>query len=150
MKCRGVEMTNKFTGFDVNGFMEYLARTFNGFENTFLRGTIENIINYGLKQKKMSNEQFCYWVSDLLPEVSFGEVAVFLDKNSLCDQHPCTDTRSVAVEVVEIFETLLQNHGIDIPNEDRKQGEDSYSIYGMDYAQLLDDVCEVLEFHMKG
>jgi hypothetical protein len=73
-------MTN---GFDHSAFMAYLENNFNGFENSFLRETVGNIVDYGLKHERVSKDQFCYWVSDILPEISFGEVAMFMDDESL-------------------------------------------------------------------
>lgn len=70
-------------GFNSSKFMEYLERSFNGFENSFLRNLINNLLEYGIKHERVSKDQFCYWLSDLLPEVSFGEVAAFMDDSSL-------------------------------------------------------------------
>lgn len=70
-------------GFNVTAFMEYLQKSFNGFENPFLRGMVNNIIEYGLKRERVSKDQFCYWISDLFPEISFGEVAAFMDDANL-------------------------------------------------------------------
>ena len=72
-------------GFNQSEFMAYLECTFNGFDNSFLRGLVENVIAYGLKWEKVSKDQFCYWVSDMLPEVEFGEVAMFMDDNCLTE-----------------------------------------------------------------
>ncbi len=72
-------------GFNVTGFMEWLERNFNGFENCFLRGVIDNLIEYGLKHERVSKDQFCYWLSDILPEVEFWDVAAFVADESLTD-----------------------------------------------------------------
>lgn len=76
-------MAEQENGFEDVGFMGYLEKSFNGFDNTFLRGLVENLIEYGLMYERVSKDQFCYWLSDLLPEVSFGEVAAFMDDDSL-------------------------------------------------------------------
>ena len=72
-------------GFNKSEFMEYLEHTFNGFDNSFLRGLVKNLISYGLKWEKVSKDQFCYWISDMLPEVEFGEVAMFIDDGCLTE-----------------------------------------------------------------
>jgi hypothetical protein len=72
-------------GFDVTGFMEWLERNFNGFENSFLRGVVDNLIEYGLKHERVSKDQFCYWLSDMLPEVEFWDVAAFIEDSSLTE-----------------------------------------------------------------
>lgn len=66
-------------GFDEVGFMEFLENEFSGFENSFLRETVGNIIDYGLEHNHNSLDQFCYWLSDILPEVEFKEVVLYMD-----------------------------------------------------------------------
>ena len=66
--------------------MEYLENEFSGFENSFLRETVENIISYGLENKNSSLDEFCYFLSDMLPEVEFKNVALFMDDEYLTEQ----------------------------------------------------------------
>lgn len=66
-------------GFDERGFMAYLEETFGGFDNCFLRGAVQNVIDYAQKWEHVSKDQFAYFLSDMLPEVEFGEVAMFCD-----------------------------------------------------------------------
>ena len=80
---KGVLIMEK--GFNKSEFMSYLEHTFVGFDNSFLRGLVENLIEYALKWEKVSKDQFCYWVSDMLPEVEFGEVAMFMDDSCLTE-----------------------------------------------------------------
>lgn len=70
---------NKENSFDRAGFMAYLETNFNGFDNSFLRGLVNNVIDYAHKNEHVSKDQFCHFVSDMLPEVEFGEVAMFTD-----------------------------------------------------------------------
>lgn len=70
-------------GFNKAAFMEYLEKMFGGFENSFLRELVENIIEYANKWERVSKDQFVYFVSDMLPEVEFGEVAAFADDECL-------------------------------------------------------------------
>lgn len=78
-----MQMAERDDGFNDVSFMAYLEKTFNGFDNTFLHWLVENLIEYGLMYERVSKDQFCYWLSDMLPEVSFGEVAAFMDDESL-------------------------------------------------------------------
>lgn len=71
--------------FDKSGFMEWLQNTFHGFENSMFRGTVENIIDYGLKNKNISKDQLAYFLSDTICEVEFLEAARFCPKDSLTD-----------------------------------------------------------------
>lgn len=66
-------------GFNTQAFMDYLTRTFIGFENSFLHETVQNVIAFALKHEHVSKDQFCDFISDMLPEVTFGEVAMFTE-----------------------------------------------------------------------
>lgn len=70
-------------GFDKEGFMRFLEQTFSGFTNSFLRDTVSNIVDYGLKHENISLDQLCYFLSDVVPEVDFSEVALFMDDSML-------------------------------------------------------------------
>ena len=64
--------------FDKSGFMEYLGLT-----DSFSCKVIENIINYAETHKSFSKDQFVYFVSHLLPNVEFREVAAFMRDSKL-------------------------------------------------------------------
>lgn len=70
-------------GFDRKAFMAYMENTFNGFETPFLRQLVDNVIDYAQKHERVSKDQFVYFVSDVIPEISFGEVAQFMDDECL-------------------------------------------------------------------
>ena len=70
-------------GFDEKGFMSYLEETFGGVDNCFLRELVQNVIEYAQKWEHVSKDQFAYFVSDMLPEVEFGEVAMFCEDSIL-------------------------------------------------------------------
>lgn len=72
-------------GFYRAGFMAYLEKTFNGFDNSFLRDTVTNIIDYAQKWEHVSKDQFCSFLSDMLPELDFSEVAAFCEDDILTD-----------------------------------------------------------------
>ena len=61
--------------FDRNGFMNWLEETF--ITNSFGRNAYEH--------QNVSLDQFAYFVSDLLPEVEFLEVARFCSDDMLTD-----------------------------------------------------------------
>ena len=52
--------------------------------------------------------------------------------------------RLIANEICELFEDILDKHNIDIPDEDREGNEEEARIYGMTYAELEDNVKEIL------
>lgn len=52
--------------------------------------------------------------------------------------------RRFANEICDLFEDLLDEHDIDIPDGDREGNEDEAHIYGMTYAELEDKVKEIL------
>lgn len=72
-----------YKGFDEIGFMAYLEKSFNGMENSFVRGLIENLIKYGHKYEQVSKDQFVDWLINMIPEISFGEVAAFMEDGCL-------------------------------------------------------------------
>ena len=77
--------------FNINGFMAYLQYTFpsvfTGNRSSFTRDMVENLIIYACENKLVSKDQFCYFVSDMLPEVEFGEVAAFMDDECLTESY---------------------------------------------------------------
>lgn len=69
--------------FDRNGFMNWLEETF--ITNSFGRNIVSEIIEYAYEHQNVSLDQFAYFVSDLLPEVEFLEVARFCSDDMLTD-----------------------------------------------------------------
>jgi len=55
-------------------------------------------------------------------------------------------TRSVAVEILDLFDDFLAERGIRIPSdEDEQRGENNdAALYGMVYASLLDAVEDIV------
>lgn len=72
-------------GFNAEKFMAYLEQEFNGMENCMLRQIVENLIDYGHKHEQVSKDQFVQWLTDMIPEVSFGEVAAFMEDDCLTE-----------------------------------------------------------------
>ena len=52
--------------------------------------------------------------------------------------------REYSVEIVELFEDLLNKHDITIPDEDRTGDEGEARLYGMTYSNLEDEVLHIL------
>lgn len=69
--------------FNKKAFMAYMEENFNGFENPFMRRLIDNVVEYGEKEKTHSKDQLVYFLSDIIPEVEFGEIAQFADNSYL-------------------------------------------------------------------
>ena len=58
--------------------------------------------------------------------------------------------RQFAASICDLFENLLDEYDIDIPNDDREGDNGEPHIYGITYAELEDNVKEVLlEFAEK-
>lgn len=53
-------------------------------------------------------------------------------------------TRAIAVTILNMFEDVLDKHGIYIPDDDRNGGDDEACLYGMTYAKLEDEIVELL------
>ena len=54
------------------------------------------------------------------------------------------NVRQTSKDICNLFETLLYNHGINIPDEDRTGDESEACIYGATYSELEDKVTEIL------
>lgn len=49
-------------------------------------------------------------------------------------------------QIIDIFEDFLEDHNIDIPNEERDEDTDNPAIiYGSDYGQLQGELLELLK-----
>ncbi len=73
-------------GFDKDGFMTWLKEEFPGVIDTHWNyDLVENIIDYATEHEHISKDQFAYFVSDMLPEVEFLEVAKFCEDGCLTD-----------------------------------------------------------------
>lgn len=71
-------------GFNFDGFMTWLNEKFSGcLDNQWNYKLVENIIEYGFKHEMIAKDQLCYWISDMLPEVEFLEVAGFMEDDHL-------------------------------------------------------------------
>ena len=52
--------------------------------------------------------------------------------------------RGVAIRILDIFEEMLESKGISIPDEDRTGAESEACFYGMTYADLENEIEELL------
>lgn len=53
-------------------------------------------------------------------------------------------TRGLAITILDFFEAMLDEKGIMIPDEDRTGAEGEACLYGMTYANLEDQIVELL------
>ena len=53
-------------------------------------------------------------------------------------------TRGIAIMILDIFEGMLADKGIIIPDEDREGEEDEGCLYGTTYYELEDQITELL------
>lgn len=73
-------------GFDKDRFMAWLKEEFPGVIDTHWNyELVENVIDYATKYEHISKDQFAYFVSDMLPEVEFLEVAKFCEDGYLTE-----------------------------------------------------------------
>lgn len=80
-------MTENFKnpkGFDKSGFMTYMEEAFT--LDRYARELVENVLEYAQEHERyphVDKDRFAQFVSDMLPEVEFGEVAAFCDDEIL-------------------------------------------------------------------
>ena len=53
-------------------------------------------------------------------------------------------TRGITIAILDMFEDMLDEKGIMIPDEDRTGEEGEACLYGMTYANLEDQIYELL------
>lgn len=53
-------------------------------------------------------------------------------------------TRGIAIMILDIFEDMLEEKGIIIPDEDREGNEWEACLYGCTYCELEDAITELL------
>ena len=53
-------------------------------------------------------------------------------------------TRGLAITILEMFEDVLEEKGIKIPDEDRTGDESEACLYGLTYADLEDKIVDLL------
>lgn len=53
-------------------------------------------------------------------------------------------TRGIAIMILDIFEDMLEEKGIMIPDEDREGAEDEACLYGSTYYELEDEIAKLL------
>lgn len=69
--------------FDINGFISYMGQNFECATNYFVREMLQNLVEYAIGQKGHTLDSIAFFLSDLIPEVEFGEVAMFVDDSLL-------------------------------------------------------------------
>lgn len=70
-----------YTNFNQNNFMTWMENEF--YLNNYSIQTILSLINYAYVHENTSLDQFAYYISDILPEVEFLDVAKFCKDNIL-------------------------------------------------------------------
>ena len=70
-----------YTNFNKNNFMTWMENEF--YLNNYSIQTILSLINYAYVYENTSLDQFAYYISDILPEVEFLDVAKFCKDNIL-------------------------------------------------------------------
>lgn len=53
-------------------------------------------------------------------------------------------SKQLAIEIISLFEDVLEEHNIVIPDSDRPEGNDT-PLYGTTYGNLVDEITDVLE-----
>ncbi len=92
--------------------------------------------------------------------LSMDEAVAIVENSNNCDletgyapayaQEPKTiKLREYSVEICELFEDLLEEHDISIPDEDREGEPDEARLYGTTYADLEYRVLDILNTLMS-
>jgi len=57
--------------------------------------------------------------------------------------------RQMAIDIIDMFEDLLEKHNINIPDEERDGHEGEANIYGITYFELEDEITAYLKDKTK-
>ena len=57
--------------------------------------------------------------------------------------------RLLAIEILDMFEDVLDEHGILVPDEDRTGAEGEACLYGMTYGRLEDAITDMLAEYIE-
>jgi hypothetical protein len=72
------------------------------------------------------------------------ELTGYIDHIGLYPFTPIED-KKVAIEIVEVFETLLDKHDIIVPADERSKDETRPCLIGYDWGETVDLVDDILE-----
>lgn len=100
-----------------------------------------NVTEYFLIDETQGDPVFMFGLYSL-PEQDEGKIAL---ENAL-DYIPQHDNRNreTARAILDVFEELLEEHKIIIPDDDRPEDNDT-PLYGCTYGDLLDKISTILE-----
>ena len=59
------------------------------------------------------------------------------------------EKKKIAIEIVEVFETLLDKHDIVIPADERIKGDNRPCLIGYDWGETVDLIDDILEKENK-
>ena len=69
--------------FNMEKFMAYMKETFGPMDDHFTYDMVENLVRYAMEHKGHTKDAVCYFLSDIIEAVEFGEVAMFEDDVNL-------------------------------------------------------------------
>jgi hypothetical protein len=74
-------------GFNAGEFYNFLAEKyhFNRYKDTFTVGLLDNIVGYAHANEHIVKDQFAQFITDMVPGVTFLEVASFCEDKILTD-----------------------------------------------------------------
>lgn len=103
-----------YKGFDKEKFIIYLQQKLNNeaIKDSMISGTIDNIVEYAHKNEQVSKDQFCEFVSEILDQVEFGEVAMFMEDKCLTEYGICEKNKwleKVNQDDLEIAKKLIND-----------------------------------------
>lgn len=81
----GCEYAIILNGFNKDDFLRYLTSNYSGLEHWFCAELVENVVNYAIAHEHVSKDQLVWFLTDLLPEVSFDEAAQFAEDDILTE-----------------------------------------------------------------
>lgn len=69
--------------FDSQGFMAYMKKHFSAMDEHFAYCMVERLVDYAMEHRGHTCDAIPYFLSDMIPELEFGEAAMFAPDSSL-------------------------------------------------------------------
>ena len=93
-------------GFDIKGFEEYMNESFSLDE--FSQSMVDNLANFAVENQNHSKDQLADFLSDVIPEVEFKEIAGFCEDAILTESYGQEQKREFQEEHPDKFPELFQ------------------------------------------
>lgn len=102
-----MNIIEKAKAFDTYHFIRYISHSFDGADNPFVRDMLENITYKAITRCEHALDELVYFILDFVPEVDFGEIAMFAD-DSILTEYGKTEKQKALTEHATEYNSAMQ------------------------------------------